>query len=197
MKVLKWFLGMIASILVAIIVLTFIYNHIVKSNLVKYENDVHKNWTELFTSSTERLIPLESYLVNDSTIYGEVLKNSNTRNQYKDKCSEEYVYLEYELNKSLIAFLDSLDMSSEKNFLLKEEFIRSSSKLNKLAKTYNQSVFVYNSYMYQFPNIIIAKRNNFKIKEQFTIKYGAENKDPILQKQEMIESMRKVVDDNI
>ena len=44
-----------------------------------------------------------------------------------------------------------------------------------------------NEYISIFPNFIIAKRNGFKKKKYFSIRYGINNEDPIVKSKELPE----------
>lgn len=164
-KILKWTL----IVIVIIITLFIIYNKSIQSNLAKYENIANRNWSELFNYATQRITILNQSIENNSILSQEIAKNIENRKQYADACSDKYLYLEYELNERLLAFIDSIDTNHKATNDLKEYFVQTNDSLNQLVDLYNESAFIFNNYKYRFPNVLIAAQNNYKTKKNLFI----------------------------
>jgi len=188
-KIISYFL---LSFLFLIVLFSYFYNQSIKSNLNHLESDVNNKWSEYFSSSTDRMKSISSLIdsqkhniPNKDEIYQSLEKNLKNRDRYKHECNLNFVILEYDLNKKIMDSFDSTNTSNEKCLFCNKIINTSNGQLNVLIEDYNKSVLYYNKYISIFPNFIIAKRNGFKKKKYFSIKYGINNDDPIIKSKEL------------
>ena len=183
------------SITLLVFSLLFSYYQSVESNLVKLDKRVVNQWVQCFSLSTERCHMIEEYLntnkneVSDYSGFQIILtENLRKRNIYKNQCSIDFVELEHKLNEEMIHFSNKVnDNSIPQMITFMETINKNSIILNNLTKEYNEYVLDYNQYISIFPNLIVAKRNGFKRKEFFSIKYGIENEDPKIKSKKLPE----------
>ena len=199
-RVLKFFFYLLLSFLIFLILFFYIYNQSVKSNLKKFEIDVNNKWSECYLYSSEKVkstkefIDSQVYIIpNRNEIKLTIEQNLRDRNKYRTGCNLEFVELEYKLNKELMIILDSTNANSGKYKCFEKVFITSNEKLNAFIEEYNNTTLSYNLYISSFPKSIIAKRNGFKRKKFFEIKYGVNNEDPI-EKNKKLQEWAKGVD---
>ncbi|HEY5588618.1 MAG TPA: LemA family protein [Candidatus Paceibacterota bacterium] len=198
-RVLKFLFYLLLSFLIFLILFFYIYNQSVKSNLKKFEIDVNNKWSECYlyssgkVKSTKEFIDSQVYIIpNRNEIILTIEQNLRDRNKYSTGCNLEFVELEYNLNKELMILLDSTNVNSGKYKSFEKVFITSNDKLNALIEEYNNTTLSYNLYISTFPNFIIAKRNGFKRKKFFEIKYGINNEDPIEKNKKLQEWIKGV-----
>lgn len=179
-------------ILLIIVLFSFLYVKSVKSNLKEYETEVNTKWSEYFSFSTKRVKYInviinnqEQSLFKNNEIHIIVVNNLKKRNKYKNECDLDFVKLEFDLNKNLMELLNTTNKNSSEYKLLEKDYIISNDKLNGLVDEYNKYVLNYNKLISIFPNFLIAKRNGYKYKNYFSIKYGEKNDDPIIKSKEL------------
>ncbi len=170
----------------------YFYIQSIKSHLKELESDVSNKWTEYFLFSTERVTVTGEFIncrdcniPNQTEIQLAVKNNLIERNKYKKECNLNYIELEFHLNKRLMNLLDSSNLDTAKYKTFKTSFVFSNNKLNDLVYVYNNSVMNYNMFRSMFPNFLIAKKDGYKRKKQFTIQYGINNEDPIIKNKEL------------
>lgn len=193
-RIIKTFSYFVLSFICIIIILSYIYNQQIKHNLERNETAVNNKWTEYFLYSSDRIKLAKTLLkkkdsdtLSQSNINQYIDRNISIRNMYRKECKLDYVKLEFDVNKSIVDLLDTTNENHNKYFVLKDSFLISNIKLNRLVDEYNKSVMYNNEYISIFPNFIIAKRNGFKKKKYFSIRYGINNEDPIVKSKELPE----------
>ena len=168
----------------------------IRSNFIKLENEVAICWTELYISITEKNQLLQKYCLGKYENIKEIedfnkmlLENLNASKSYEKYCQLDYVYLEYNLNKSLLKIKNLND-----SFFNNDEvpISKIDSMINIKIDRYNNLVQSFNEYYTLFPNIIVAKYLGYSKKDFFTIKYGVNNDDPIVKSKEIPEWARDV-----
>lgn len=190
--ILKIISYLLLFVLLIIVLFSFLYVRSVKSNLKELETDVNTKWSEYFSFSTKRVKYInviinnqEQNLFKNNEIHIIVESNLKNRNKYKNECALDFVKLEFDLNKNLMELLDTTNKKSVEYKSLEKDSIISNDKLNGLVDEYNKYVLYYNKFITRFPNFLIAKRNGYKYKKYFSIKYGEKNDDPIIKSKEL------------
>ncbi|MOA05814.1 hypothetical protein D3C78_1254240 [compost metagenome] len=59
------------------------------------------------------------------------------------------------------------------------EWVKINTLINEEIGVYNAEVKLYNRFIGNFPNFMVAKKYQFKSKPYFTLIYGSHNEDPI------------------
>lgn len=185
----------IISIALVFTLTIFICFLLIRASLIKMDKEVTACWTELYDLTTKK----NQFLRNSLRKYDNtkeishfqkmLLDNLNVRKSYKKYCQLDYIYLEYNLNKSLIRI-----KSLNESFFKKNEvtITKIDSIVNIKIDVYNNHVQSFNEYYTLFPNIIVAKYLSYSRKAFFTIKYGVDNDDPIVKSKEVPEWARDV-----
>lgn len=193
-KIIKGIFYILICILILFGICLYFYVQSVKTNMKKADNCVNQNWSVFFLHSTARaksvkeLINSQEYTNSDlKGIDSTILRNLRGRNKYSSECKLDFVELEYELNKKLMNLFDTINANKSKYKDINTIIDSLNLELNDQINAYNESVLSLNQYISMFPNNIIAKRNGFKRKEYFSIKYGIINEDPILKSKELPE----------
>jgi len=184
------FLLLLLFILIALF--SFFYIQSIKSNLKELETDANIKWSEFFSYSTIRVKSINMIINNqdqslfkNNEIHLIVERNLKNRNKYKNECGLDFVKLEFDLNEDLMELLNTTNKNSKEYKSLEKDSIIPNDKLNNLVNEYNKYVLYYNRYISIFPNFLIAKRNGYKLKKYFSIKYGEINDDPIIKSKEL------------
>lgn len=174
MKIIKYLIGFIISILIIGVVVIYFVQKGISKNLEISNKEVIDTWKIFDAKLAERdkLFSSKDFPGSDSLYY---LINKS-RLERKDKVNSLEIQLcEYKLNKYILS--KDLRPNVETSYLYEE--------LNKIITEYNTSVKYYNVYSSTFPNFIVAKRKGMKIAVYFNIEYGKENQDPVEKSKEV------------
>lgn len=176
-------------VIIAVVLIISLYIISISSTLSKLDSEVTLCWNELYQSTTEKNQLLRNYFL---TIYSNseevddfkkvLSENLKNRELYKGDCQLEYVYLEYSLNKSLLKIKEQ----NEDHFNNDEiQLPGIDSLINIKIDGYNAAAQRFNVYYTLFPNILVGKCLGLERKDFFTIKYSANNDDPVIKSKEI------------
>ncbi len=169
MKYLKGCLIIFFGFVLTFVVIYFLYENSVISDLETRSKEVELNWKDYAESIKNRNAKLKQInILNDSLTYFINISEKSIPNEF----NTEFEFTEYKINQNLMI------ENSGKEF---------DDKLNQNIKKYNQSVREYNTYRGIFPNFIIAKRAKFPKSFGYfdIIKYGIENQNPKIRRKKI------------
>ncbi|MDN3673312.1 LemA family protein [Flavobacterium branchiarum] len=191
-KTYKYSLIVVIGTAIVIYFIINLHRNTVVNNLIDKNKTVTSMWSELYMNSNIRLKLIDT-LIRDNKIKSKVLDSlkialkdiKQIENLYKKESSIEFVKKQYDLNKIYINVLkeysnDSILKQNQSDKVL-TKLEEADSKSNVLIDKYNDSALDYNKYISIFPNFYFAKSNGFHKRKYFTIKYGSENEDPIIE----------------
>ena len=197
-KIFKYLLIFVVVFFILFLSFFYFYKANVINNLEVKKRIVDSKWSELFENSSMRinlLITIVSTAKSKGIVFDSlniITENNFTRRHlYKYECSLDFAKQEFDLNKEYMKYSakhknDSVLKQNEKFNLITQLKINDE-KINLIIDDYNNRALDYNKYISIFPNFFFAKKNGFTKKKYFTIKYGIENKDPILKSKELPE----------
>mgnify|MGYP001851953101 CR=1 FL=1 len=149
--------------LVLVIYILVFYNIIIKHlNSLKHS----KSLIEIYLNQRFDLIPNLIKCVKEYTVYAERLfeKITELRTDYiKNKQLMSAVFLDIELNKTLLFLENYPDLKANEQFLnLQKNLAKMENQIQAARRIYNNDVEKYNNIINIFPNNILAKIFKFK-----------------------------------
>lgn len=197
----KFFIGCGALLLsfgLLLMILFLVYKSFTVADLKKRSDETNKIWKSFVTkenSKNNKIFKLlESYnFKNSDSLKIYLRKNLNISEELI--CNEDFVYVEFLLNKHFLMTFDqhkkNIDFLLD-NKVVFETILDDIEEQNLIISKYDSKVRDYNAFISIFPNFIIAKQSGFKRKKYFQIKFGVENKNPKLVRHETIEWIKQI-----
>ncbi|HLR02200.1 MAG TPA: LemA family protein [Virgibacillus sp.] len=165
-------------IIIAVVVLLFIYVVVSYNGLIKLRNWVEESWSQIDVQLKRRhdLIPnlvntVKGYATHEQETLEKVIQ---ARNQLVSGTPQERIDADNQIQgalKSIFALKESYpDLKANQNFLnLQEELSTTENKVAYSRQLYNKTIAEYNIKRESFPTVIIAGMLNFKHRDQLQI----------------------------